>query len=104
MRYSKYKAIRTAVDGIIFASKAEAARYCELKILQRQGLISDLRLQVPFNLPVNGVLICKYIADFVYLDADGRMVVEDKKGVKTPVYRLKSKLMLAVHGLRIVEV
>lgn len=104
MRYSKYKAVPTAVDGIIFASKKEAARYVELKILLKIGEISQLELQRPFELRVNGVLVCKYIADFVYLDKDGREVVEDVKGMKTAVYRLKSKLMIAVHGLRIVEV
>jgi hypothetical protein len=47
---------------------------------------------------------CKYIADFVYRDRDGNRVVEDCKGFRTPVYKLKKKLMLHVHGIRIVEV
>jgi hypothetical protein len=100
---SKYKNQPTALDGIIFASKKEANRYAELKLLERAKIISALQLQKPFELRVNGVLVCKYIADFVYLDQSGREVVEDVKGVKTAIYRLKAKLMIACHGLRVVE-
>jgi len=102
----KYKNTPTAVDGIIFQSKKESLRYTELKMLERSGVISNLRWQVPFELRVNGVLVCKYIADFVYLDQQGREVVEDVKSeaTKTAVYRIKAKLLIACHGLRIVEV
>lgn len=105
-RLVKYKNIRTEVDGKVFDSKREAARYSELAMLQRAGVISDLQLQKPFELRVNGVLICKYIADFVYKDQQGREVVEDVKSPATitRVYRIKSKLMIACHGLRILEV
>jgi len=101
---NKYRAVKTEIDGQVFDSKREAMRWSELKMLERSKIISDLKRQVPYELRVNGVLICKYIADFVYLDQQGREVVVDVKGVRTPVYRLKSKLMLACHGLRVIEV
>lgn len=100
---NKFRAVRTEADGIWFDSKRESLRYLELKMLLRSGIISDLLLQKEFPIVVNGVKICKYIADFSYLDQHGREVVEDAKGVRTPVYVLKSKLMIAVWGLRIVE-
>lgn len=91
MRGNKYHAKAVTVDGMRFASKKEAARYRELKLLESAGKISDLRLQVRYNLvppkkPLRGV---DYIADFVYRDSDGQLVVEDVKGVKTRVYSLK---------------
>ena len=101
----KYKNVKTTIDGITFDSKKESARYAELKLLARSGLIQNLRLQVPFELipKQDGERAVKYIADFVYTE-NGETVVEDVKGVRTDVYRLKKKLMLKVHGLRIKEV
>ena len=102
---SKYKNVKTTIDGITFDSKKESARYAELKLLARSGLIQNLRLQVPFELipKQQGERAVKYIADFVYTEGD-ETVVEDVKGIKTDVYRLKKKLMLKVHGLKIKEV
>ena len=102
-RPTKYKAIRTEIDGHTFASKAEANRYRHLKILEQAGQISNLSLQPRYALDVNGVHIANYIADFRYWNEGGR-VIEDVKGMKTPVYRLKKKLMLACHGIVIEEV
>ena len=104
-KMSKYKAVRTVVDGITFASKKEAARYCELKLLQKSGLISDLRMQVPYEIiPKCGSnRAVKYIADFVY-NENGDMVVEDCKGMKTQVYIIKKKLMRWRYGIEIKEV
>ena len=101
----KYKNVKTTIDGITFDSKKESARYAELKLLARSGLIQNLRLQVPYELIPKqpGERAVKYIADFVYTE-NGETVVEDVKGVRTDVYRLKKKLMLKVHGLRIKEV
>jgi dsDNA-binding SOS-regulon protein len=65
---SKYGAVRTEVDGISFASKKEARRYSELKLLERAGEIADLQLQPRFPLTVNGVRVCTYVADFQYRD------------------------------------
>lgn len=117
----KYHNKQTTVNGIKFDSKKEAARYRELALLERAGAISDLQLQVPFELipPQRepgttgprgghrpGKLLeskCSYIADFVYTQ-NGRRVVEDTKGKRTAVYIIKRKLMLYVHGIRIKEV
>lgn len=101
--HSKYRAIRTEVDGIVFASKREAKRYQELKMLERVGVISALKLQPRFPIAVNGERICVYVADFEYAEK-GKRKIEDAKGVKTPVYRLKKKLVEAQYGIEIEEV
>lgn len=102
---AKYGNKKVSIDGKKFDSKAEGARYVELKRLQEGGVISGLKMQEAFALPVNGVLVCKYLADFVYVDVDGNRVVEDVKGGPvTPVYTLKKKLMKAIHGIEIQEV
>lgn len=101
-RIPKYRAVQTVVDGKKFASKKEARRYKELKLLTRAGEIAGLRCQVTFTLVVNDVHICKYIADFVYFE-NGKKIVEDTKGFLTKEYKLKRKLMKAVHGIEIRE-
>lgn len=109
---SKYRAQKTEVDGITFASKHEARRYIELKYMERAGLISGLQLQRRFTLlgaqkDETGKVIERpltYVADFVYKDQSGRTIVEDAKGMKTDVYKIKRKLMLSIYGIRIVEV
>lgn len=98
----KYGNRVTEVDGHAFASRAEARRYAELKMLERGGQIRELRLQVPFPVEINGRRICKYIADFTYLDAAGP-IIEDVKGYRTDIYRLKKKLVEALYGLKILE-
>ena len=100
---SKYRNEPTEVDGRKFDSLAEARRYRELTWLRDAGKISQLRLQPRYPIVVNGVKICEYVADFEYLGQAG-MVLEDVKGVKTAVYKLKKRLMLAVHGIDITEV
>ena len=102
MRFSKFRNKRTMLDGIAFDSKKEAARYQELKLLERAGEISELKLQPTFSIEVGGHRICKYRADFAYKQG-GADVVEDVKGIKTPTYRLKAKLLKAVHGITILE-
>jgi hypothetical protein len=91
------------VDEVRFDSKREAKRYVELRDQQRAGLISGLRLQVSFPIRVGGDLVCRYVADFVYV-RDEKRIVEDVKGLKTPVYKLKKRLMQAVHKIEIQEV
>ena len=100
---SKYRNVRTKVGQISFASKLEASRYLELKMLQQAGEISGLKLQVPFNIAVGGLPICKYVADFTYTDQSGALVVEDAKGRLTDVYKLKRRLMRVVLGIEIKE-
>lgn len=101
-RRAKYGNTPTVVNGTWFASAKEARRYSELLLLERAGEISELRLQVRFSLDVGGVHVCRYIADFTYRDKAGGAVVEDVKGVETPEFKLKRKLMLACHGIDVV--
>lgn len=103
MKAPKYQNRKTVVDGIKFDSAKEARRYGELKLLERAGQITGLEIQPSFRLLVNNCLICTYRADFTYQDATKARIVEDVKGMKTPVYRLKKKLMLAIHGVEIFE-
>lgn len=107
---SKYHAHKTVVDGIVFDSKREAKRYGELKLLERAGAIRDLRRQVRYELipafDVDGKHYrptC-YIADFVYTDTKtGAEIVEDVKGMRTDVYRIKAKLFAHRYGVSITE-
>ena len=103
---SKYRSVKTEVDGVIFASRREAARYGELKMLERIGYISGLTLQPKFPMIVNGQKICVYIADYAYTEKDSkRLVVEDVKGIRTAVYSIKKKLFAALYPmLRITEI
>lgn len=107
---TKYNAIRTTVDNITFASKKESVRYSELKMLLNAGKISMLELQPKFDLIVNGKKIGKYVADFEYYEPAGLKpeifirVIEDVKGMKTPVYKLKKKHVEAQYGVVIREV
>ena len=111
---------KLTVGGITYDSEREYKRHLELIVLERAGVISDLRTQVKYVLiPTQrepdiigvrggvkpGKLIekeCAYIADFVYRE-NGREVVEDCKGFRTEKYLIKRKLMLYVHGIRIKE-
>lgn len=90
------------VDGIVFASKREATRYGELKILVREGEITGLILQPRFDIVVNGRRIGFYKADFQYETPDGT-VTEDVKGFKTAIYSLKKRLVKAIYGIEITE-
>lgn len=119
---SKYGNRRVFRNGKWFDSAHEADRFVQLSLMQKAGRISDLQTQVPFELiPTQrepdtvgkrgGVKLgkcieksCVYYADFVYIDKDGNKVVEDSKGVKTEAYKIKKKLMLYRHGIRIKEV
>ena len=126
MSCHKYGNRKVAVDGIAFDSIREARRYKQLKLLLLSGEIVGLSMQVPFELvpaqyeetgevytkgprkgqPKQGKCIEKsvvYVADFVYFE-NGKRVVEDTKGVRTPEYIIKRKLMLHKYGIRIREV
>ena len=103
IRRAKYGNKKTIIDGIKFDSKREAQRYGALQLMLKAGVISNLRLQVPYQITVNGMKVCKYVADFVYEDK-GVEIVEDVKGMKTPIYNLKKKLMKAVFGVVVSEV
>lgn len=98
---NKYRAQKTSVDGITFASKSEAKRYATLRDQERAGLISDLTLQPRYPYCIRGKKVFDYIADFGYRDANGVDRVEDVKGMDTPVSRLKRKIIEADRGIRI---
>ena len=127
---NKYNARKAVIDGIIFDSSKEAKRYRALKEKAENGQITSLQRQVKFVLiPAQyeesnevftkgprkgqkkpGKLLereCAYIADFVYTE-NGQQVVEDTKGCKAgaayAIYKIKRKLMLWVHGIKIREI
>lgn len=110
---SKYGNRKTmTMDGVLHDSQKEANRWAELKLLERVGLIKDLRRQVEYELIpaqyIDGKCVeraVKYKADFVYHSVDlNKMVVEDTKGMRTKDYIIKRKLMLWVHRIRIKEI
>lgn len=114
----KYGAVRTTTpDGVTHDSKGESRRWAVLQQAQMAGLIKNLQRQVRFDLEVNGVKVCTYVADFTYTLAgqlanekrhawlhDGNEgplrldVVEDFKGTVTDVAKLKMRLFEAVMG------
>ena len=108
-KISKYRANKCVVEDIKFDSEKEAQRYTELKLLEKAGAITDLQLQVPFVLQdsfeLNGerVKAIKYIADFTYYE-NGKLVIEDVKGMKTAVYNLKKKMFMYKYKQYIKEV
>ena len=96
---SKYKNKKMIIDKIEFDSHKEGLRYIDLKLLERQGLIKDLRRQVKFELQPSykknnkTIRAIYYIADFVYFDVNkDKVIVEDTKGFRTEVYKLKKKI------------
>lgn len=107
---SKYRNVKTVVDGQTFDSKREAARYQELKALQHVGEIVDLQRQVPIQLYCPSIVdgswsqVAEYVADFTYTARGGVKVVEDVKGKKTAMYQLKKKWLELQSGIQIREV
>ena len=117
---SKYGNKKISQNGMTFDSQKEYRRFCELSLLERAGKVTDLQRQVKFVLiPAQyepdtvgarggvkrGKLLereVSYVADFVYT-LDGKQVVEDSKGFRTADYKIKRKLMLYVHGIKIKE-
>lgn len=97
MTYRKYGNAKVTIDGRTFDSKAEAERYSQLRLLERAGVIRGLECQKVFELipayKKNGktVRAVKYLADFVYWEKN-KIIVEDVKGCRTDVYKLKKKL------------
>jgi len=102
MKRSKYNNKRVVIDGIKFDSIRESVRYLDLKILERAGEIRNLELQPRYDFVLNGVKMGFYKADFRYID-NGVLIIEDVKGMKTPVYNLKKKMMKAFHNIEILE-
>jgi hypothetical protein len=101
---SKYRNVKTMVDGIVFDSAKEARRWQELTLLQRAREIQSLGRQKSFALDVNGIPIARYVVDFVYYDKrKGDWVHEDVKGMRTREFIIKSRLMKALYDIDILE-
>ncbi len=90
-------------EGYQFDSQLEAKRYGELKLLQKAGAISKLEIHRRWGLHVNNIKIGEYEADFTYLEGN-QVVIEDTKGVSTPLYRWKKKHVLAEYNIEIREI
>lgn len=108
---NKFRAKKTIIDGINFASRAEAARYVQLNLLQKAGEIRGLILQQKFLLTPRRLRddltwerASHYIADFSYIDKNNKIIVEDVKGFLTKDYILKRKMMLHIHNIAITEI
>ena len=128
MKKSKYGARKITRDGVTYDSIKEYRRFCELRLLEKAGEVADLKRQVEFELipaqfedvPTGEIYkrgelkgqpkmkrVCveqsvKYVADFVYYE-NGKKVVEDAKGFRTADYKIKRKLMLYIHKIKIKE-
>ncbi len=102
-RRGKYNAHPVIEGGIRFASQAEARRYGELRLLEAAGQISMLAVHPKYLLIVNEESIGAYVGDFEYIE-NGRVAIEDVKGVRTPIFILKAKLVHALYGITIREV
>ena len=98
MPANKYKAVKTEVDGIVFASKREAKRFVELKLLQRAGKIEGLTCQPKYELVVNGKKVGRYTGDFYYFDRETKkLIVEESKGYRVRDYVLRRNLFRALN-------
>lgn len=108
----KYGNRKVSGGGNKFASKKEALFFLKLRDLEAAGKIHGLKCQVKFKFPINGQNVrypesnreLSYIADFEYFTSEGIRKVVDVKGLKTRDYKIKRALMLAVHGILVIEV
>lgn len=98
---NKFGAVKVKTDEGTFDSKREYQRWCVLKLMQKAGVISGLKRQVPYDLNVNGEHVCKIVVDFTYAHRDTGFTLEDAKGFQTPESKLKYKLFAAIFGQEI---
>ena len=104
IKRSKYNNKKTKVNGITFDSKKEADRYVFLTHRATIGEVLDIHLQVPFVFALEGKKMFTYKADFVYFDkVANELIVEDVKVFRTPLYKLKKKLIEQQHKIKITE-
>ena len=95
------------IDGIVFDSKLEGARYLLLRNLCKAKLITELSTQVEFPVKIGGKHYCTYTADFSYRDESGKIIYEDVKSTgtaKDPAYRLRKKAAELFYGVKIMPV
>ena len=104
-RPNKYFAKKTIAMGLKFDSRWEAERWGQLKAMERAGVVTELERQIKYELVINDIKICNYIADFRYYlqeeDGTSKFIVEDAKGIQTPEFKLKKKMMKAIHNIDI---
>lgn len=106
IRRPKFGNIKTRRNGQLYDSRREADRHGQLQLLEKNGEVRELRRQVKYVIVVNGVRICSYTADFVYLERrkdEWTEVVEDVKGYPNDRWPMKKKLMKAVLGVDVRE-
>lgn len=110
---SKYRNVKTVIDGQTFDSRREADYYRLLKAREQLGEIKNLARQVEYELyapvtfrdgPEEWVTVAVYIADFVYTTPDGVIHVVDAKGHRTREYQLKKKWLELQSNIHIQEV
>jgi DeoR/GlpR family transcriptional regulator of sugar metabolism len=101
---SKFHSKITIVDGIKFHSAKEARHYINLKMMVKGGLVTVFERQVKFPISIDNIHICNYYADFVVYFTTGIREVQDVKGFKTDIYKLKKKLVEASYKIKIVEI
>lgn len=100
--------LRVEIDGIKFQSIKEGRRYEQLRLLEKQGYISDLRLQVGYELNQGGTHSFMYYADFEYISS-GKQITEDVKPfdkksgdfLLSKTFKKKAKLMKKIHGIEV---
>ena len=91
-------------EGIVFHSKREMIRWQELLLCERAGEITGLERQVEFPVKIGRKVVFRWFADFVYYDVKTKKrIVEDSKGHKTDVYKLKKKCVEAAYNITITE-
>jgi hypothetical protein len=98
---NKYHAKKTEYNGRTYDSAKEAHRAYELDMLGRAGHLKGVEYQPVYLCVVNGKKICKYVADFKVYYTDGRVEVEDVKGMVLPIFKLKKKLVEALFDIEI---
>lgn len=103
-RRSKFGNLKVEIDGIKFDSKKEANYYSKLVLLQKSGEVLKFELQPKFEININGIKCGFYKADFKVIWKSGSVKIIDVKGMKTPVYSLKKRIIEALYGIKIIEV
>lgn len=101
---SKYSSKRTFYNGVWYASKKESKRAYELDMLLKAGEVKKWTPQVKYEFVLNGKKICSYFLDFLVEYSNGEIRYEDVKGMQTPVYKIKKKMMKAFYDIDITEI
>jgi len=105
VKYKVAPKIERTIDGIVFDSKREAARYADLKLAEKLGNIKNLSLQPEYPVEINGKHYCTYTPDFKYTETlTGKEIIEEVKStgtMKDAAYRLRKKAAELFYGIEI---